>query len=425
MMRIEIVDATRAHVRELVRCMRDEDRAEIEDLGENVRHTVHRLHRDSIFSRAALIDGAVAAVWGLEGTMLSDEALPWLFTTPTVERAPLTFLRVAQAEAAHMMIGRNRLISRVAASYERSVRLFEMVGFVMGPPTPSPPHGVLYRQMVMTAEPRLPEMFDAVPEQPISTEIALYGGVFVKRHVVPKAGSYVPQHSHSYDHLSLLSAGAMRGWCDGKYLGDFTAPAEIRIPAGAKHTFLTLVDGTTFCCVHSVDRFEEDEEHELPTVRPVKNRSADLDSIVIREERFAEAWRDSEPLRAEHVAEIGPRDGVPLDVNVPIFEKLDQMGMLQTMTVRSNGRVFGYLVTIIGPSLENAQLTVGTQTAFYISQDFRGAGIRLQRASLDALKARVCMKCCSALASAPQVRSWARFFGGLGRTILARCISCN
>ena len=64
------------------------------------------------------------------------------------------------------------------------------------------------------------------------------------RHTIPKAGTYVPQHSHTYDHLSLLASGAMRAWCDGVHLGDFHAPAEIRIVAHAKHIFMALADET-------------------------------------------------------------------------------------------------------------------------------------------------------------------------------------
>lgn len=114
----------------------------------------------------------------------------------------------------------------------------------------------------------------------------------------------------------------------------------------------------------------------------------DLDSVVIAEERFAQFWADSALLRAEHEAEVGPRDGVTLDPNVDLMARLEEIGMLLIMTVRSNGRMFGYLGTIIGPSLESTSLLVGTQTGFFVSRDFRGVGPRLQRASIEALRAR-------------------------------------
>lgn len=114
----------------------------------------------------------------------------------------------------------------------------------------------------------------------------------------------------------------------------------------------------------------------------------DPDAIAVREEGFDVAWNDSERLRADHEREIGPRPGVTLRVNVPLFQRLDSIGALLTMTARSNGRMFGYLLTIIGPSLENAEHLVGTQTAFYVSPEMRGAGWQLQRGSIEALRAR-------------------------------------
>ena len=114
----------------------------------------------------------------------------------------------------------------------------------------------------------------------------------------------------------------------------------------------------------------------------------DPDSVTICEEPFADVWRDSKAIREEHIEEIGAREGVPLDVNNDLFERLDSVGALLSMTARSNGRMFGYLLTIIGPSLENPLHVVGTQTAFFVSKHMRGLGPKLQRASMEALKAR-------------------------------------
>ncbi len=114
----------------------------------------------------------------------------------------------------------------------------------------------------------------------------------------------------------------------------------------------------------------------------------DADGLVIAEERFEDFWRDGQRLFAEHAAEVGGREGVTLNPNVPLILKLEELGMTQILTARSNGRLFGYLCTIIAPSLEDASATVGHQNTFYVSPDFRGAGARLQRASIDLLKAK-------------------------------------
>jgi hypothetical protein len=62
-------------------------------------------------------------------------------------------------------------------------------------------------------------------------------------------------------------------WQDDKCLGDFDAPAAIRIPAGTKHTFRTMTAYTLVLCLHSVALGEADfdetdliaEEHHLVT----------------------------------------------------------------------------------------------------------------------------------------------------------------
>ena len=100
-------------------------------------------------------------------------------------------------------------------------------------------------------------------DQPIQTDIRMCRGLFVK-HCVFAAGSYIPQHSHETEHLSVIATGAVRAWQDGLLMGDFAAPAGIVIKAHAKHTFLALEPLTTVLCVHAVGEGEDpviQEEH--------------------------------------------------------------------------------------------------------------------------------------------------------------------
>lgn len=112
----------------------------------------------------------------------------------------------------------------------------------------------------------LPTDFVLIPEQPTQVDMTMADGVFVKQIVIPRAGTYVPQHSHTYDHTSMLALGSMRVWQDGVLLGDYTAPKALLIPAHTKHTFLALTDGTMVYCIHNVSRtgvMEIQEEHSL------------------------------------------------------------------------------------------------------------------------------------------------------------------
>lgn len=104
-------------------------------------------------------------------------------------------------------------------------------------------------------------------EQPPIVEFTA-DGIFIKQMDIAKAFSYVPQHSHTYDHTTLLAVGSASVWKDGEYLGDFTAPDAIMIPANTKHIFKTLVDNTVFYCIHKLhsDHVEIAEIHNLPGV---------------------------------------------------------------------------------------------------------------------------------------------------------------
>jgi quercetin dioxygenase-like cupin family protein len=95
------------------------------------------------------------------------------------------------------------------------------------------------------------------PNQPIS-ELRIYGGIFLKTWTVADAGTLLPQHAHAYDHLSMIVSGAVRVWRGGEMIGEYAAPATVRIPAEVMHTFLTLQDDVVIACIHAVDASEAD-----------------------------------------------------------------------------------------------------------------------------------------------------------------------
>jgi len=76
---------------------------------------------------------------------------------------------------------------------------------------------------------------------------------------VPDADTLIPQHSHAYDHLTAIMQGIVRVWRDDEMVGDFMAPATVRIPAHAMHRFLTLTPGCVLACIHNADGLLDDE----------------------------------------------------------------------------------------------------------------------------------------------------------------------
>lgn len=95
--------------------------------------------------------------------------------------------------------------------------------------------------------------------QPEQVELALYAGVFVKLWSVRDAGTLLPQHAHDFSHLTLIMRGVVRVWRGDEMLGDYRAPAVVRIPADTLHNFLTLTPDVALACIHNADHINGDE----------------------------------------------------------------------------------------------------------------------------------------------------------------------
>lgn len=107
------------------------------------------------------------------------------------------------------------------------------------------------------------------PKQPETISVSIYAGIYYKVYRVPDANTLLPQHAHSFPHLTALLQGRVRVSREGDdETSEYCAPATIRIPAHTMHSFLTLCDGVTLACIHNADHLEADEpaiaaEHHL------------------------------------------------------------------------------------------------------------------------------------------------------------------
>jgi len=95
--------------------------------------------------------------------------------------------------------------------------------------------------------------------QPIG-DLVLYAGIYCKLWSVPDRFTLLPQHAHTWPHISMVVQGAVRVWKNGELIGDFKAPAMLKIEAHALHKFLTLSDNTTIACLHNVDHADPEGE---------------------------------------------------------------------------------------------------------------------------------------------------------------------
>ena len=109
--------------------------------------------------------------------------------------------------------------------------------------------------------------FVRAPDQPPDdSPWTIADGIFIKRMTIRRAGTYVPQHAHVYEHASFIAVGRVRVWRDG-IKGEVAEEGSfVMIGPNVKHTFEALVDHTVVLCIHNISRagaVEIAEEHQL------------------------------------------------------------------------------------------------------------------------------------------------------------------
>lgn len=119
-----------------------------------------------------------------------------------------------------------------------------------------------------------------------------------------------------------------------------------------------------------------------------RRKMYDLDGMTFHEVSLEQFLDEGKKLISQHATIAGDPADTIYHKNLPLWFQLDKMGALQTVVARANGRMFGYLMSVISPSLEDATINCAAQTMFYRTPDTPGLGTRLQRASIDFLIAR-------------------------------------
>lgn len=125
-----VVQSTSAHVRELWKTLREKDRKEAVLLGVNPEKATFFAYRHACYKKTALVDGKVAAMWGLHGELLGSTGHPYLMTGIEAEKvSPTRFARLYKEEVQVMRTLFPILENYVDATYEQAVRLLKIAGF--------------------------------------------------------------------------------------------------------------------------------------------------------------------------------------------------------------------------------------------------------------------------------------------------------
>ena len=128
-------------------------------------------------------------------------------------------------------------------------------------------------------------------------------------------------------------------------------------------------------------------KHEMLATMAMR-KAAETDGVTIQTEPFETWLKDAPKLFDSHLVLVGEAPGDWAEKNIPMMRRLDREGAMQITTARCNGRMFGYLMTLLSPSLVSPELTSGTNLTFYADPSIPGLGMKIQRAALRTLKDR-------------------------------------
>lgn len=127
-----IRDAVIADVYRLAKTLRDADRAEIVAGGLDPTRCLRDDFYNAVWRRTAEIDGDIAAMWGITGSLIGDTARAFLMTAPVIETLPLAFAREARREAKSMLRHHRRIEGCVHCDYFAAQRFLQLIGFAIG-----------------------------------------------------------------------------------------------------------------------------------------------------------------------------------------------------------------------------------------------------------------------------------------------------
>jgi len=115
----------------------------------------------------------------------------------------------------------------------------------------------------------------------------------------------------------------------------------------------------------------------------------EIEGVTFRaDEEFWPFFNDAKACFAEHLVQTDQPPDEYDHKNLPLLERMHQLGRLQIVSARSNGRLFGYLVTVIAPSLDDETQQQAWHTIFFAFPAIKGLGMKLQRFALEALRER-------------------------------------
>lgn len=147
---ISIVPTTVEHIRLLCANLREDDRREAEKLGVTPFKGIWRSYKNAKACRSGFIGDKIVAIWGITGSVLGFTGNPWIMTSKMVDEYPFVFASIYRREVKEMLKSYSLLESWVDASYTKSIKMMNIIGFKQKEIAPIGKNGALFVRLEMT-----------------------------------------------------------------------------------------------------------------------------------------------------------------------------------------------------------------------------------------------------------------------------------
>jgi GNAT superfamily N-acetyltransferase len=129
-MNIVIRDSISSDVRNLSNNIRETDLREALGLGEESHKLLFRLYRHAVYRKTAEVDGKIAAMWGVNGTLFGTTGIPYFVTGKDIEE--VVSIKVARIYLQEVKVIQGmfpHLEHYVDVTHTKALKLLKLAGF--------------------------------------------------------------------------------------------------------------------------------------------------------------------------------------------------------------------------------------------------------------------------------------------------------
>lgn len=108
--------------------------------------------------------------------------------------------------------------------------------------------------------------------------------------------------------------------------------------------------------------------------------------VTFQQEPLERAFIDGAQAMADECVAMGAGPDDWREMNLPLLKRLEDIGSLHIFTARSNGRLFGYVVSALGEAFHVKHQCEAEQVATFADPNWPGLGRKLQQAAIDDLR---------------------------------------